>query len=268
MCLKNLKEIIILMEKGDFKSFSNNLEQHYEVLEDGTTVIERCKDCGEIKLFKNLDGYDIYRDCKCVRTYRKQAKLQRFKDLSIIDRNYKSNIFSNSKVLKDTKEYDVYCELYKYTDTFNINKHGYIFTGNVGSGKTFLANCVCNMLEDKGFSVLSFNLGAYLSKIRITPEEEDKLLLAVKDVDMLFIDDLGSEYINRQNGSMWAEEKLFRLFDERYRAGKPIIITTNLNIEDIKEHLKINGIDKIYDRLVGTCKPIAFNWESKRKALN
>ena len=64
---------------------------------------------------------------------------------------------------------------------------------------------------------------------------------------------------------MWAEEKIFRLFDERYRAGKPIIITTNLKVGELKEHLKINGDDKIYDRLKEMCKYIEINWQSKRK---
>ena len=86
-------------------------------------------------------------------------------------------------------------------------------------------------------------------------------------MDLLFIDDLGSEYINRENGKMWGEEKIFRLFDERYRTCKPILITTNLDAGEIKEHLKIKGVDKIYDRLKSECKYREFTWESKRKVL-
>ena len=263
MCITNIKELAKKIKNNDFYFIE---KKPVEVLENGDIVLKRCEVCGEVTEYKTPQGYTFNRDCACVRSYRKQAKLKRFKDLSITDRNAGSNVFSNAQIDKSNiEERNIYQELYKYAENFSIEKHGYIFGGGVGTGKTFLANCVCNMLNEKGFSVLSFSLSAYFNKIRKSIDEEESFISAVKDVDMLFIDDLGSEYINRENGKMWAEEKIFRLFDERYRAGKPIIITTNLKVGELKEHLKINGDDKIYDRLLEMCKYIKFNWESKRK---
>lgn len=262
MCIVNLKELAERLRTGNIPK----IEEKREILENGDIVLKRCEVCGEVTEFKTPQGYTFSRDCACVRSYRKQARLKRFRDLSITDRNAGSNIFSNAQIDKsNSEEREIYQELYKYAEDFGINKHGYIFAGGVGTGKTFLANCVCNMLDEKGFSVLSFSLGAYFNRIRKNIDEEESFISAVKDVDLLFIDDLGSEYINRENGKMWAEEKIFRLFDERYRAGKPIIITTNLKVGELKEHLKINGDDKIYDRLKEMCKYVEFNWKSKRK---
>lgn len=263
MCMVNIKELAEKIKNNDFDFLE---KKPVEILENGDTVLKRCEVCGEVTEFKTPQGYIFNRDCLCMKNYRKQAKLKRFKDLSITDRNAGSNIFSNAQIDKsNAEEREIYKELYKYAEDFNIEKHGYIFAGGVGTGKTFLANCVCNMLNEKGFSVLSFSLGAYFNRIRKNIDEEESFISAVKDVDLLFIDDLGSEYINRENGKMWAEEKIFRLFDERYRAGKPIIITTNLKVGELKEHLKINGDDKIYDRLKEMCKYIEFNCKSKRK---
>ncbi|ALF17418.1 ATP-binding protein [Fusobacterium animalis] len=262
MCVTSIKELAEKIKNNDFDFIER---KPVEVLENGDIILKKCEICGEVTEYKH-QGYDMSRDCACMRSYRKQARLKRFKDLSIIDRNAGSNIFSNAEIDKsNTEERKIYQELYKYAEDFSIEKHGYIFAGGVGTGKTFLANCVCNMLNERGFSVLSFSLGAYFNRIRKNIDEEESFISAVKDVDLLFIDDLGSEYINRENGKMWAEEKIFRLFDERYRAGKPIVITTNLKVGELKEHLKINGVNKVYDRLLEMCKYVEFNWQSKRK---
>ena len=224
MSVTAIKEIIKMLENP---SLIKMKAEEKEVLENGDIVLKRCEKCGEIIDYIH-EGYTMTRDCACMRSYRVQARLKRFQDLSITDRNSKSDIFSNSKKITNFEERAIYEEV---------------------------------------FSVLSFSLGAYFNKIRFSTDEEEKLIQAVKDVDLLFIDDLGSEYINRENGKMWGEEKIFRLFDERYRTGKPILITTNLDAGEIKEHLKVKGVDKIYDRLKSECKYREFNWESKREVL-
>lgn len=105
----------------------------------------------------------------------------------------------------------------------------------------------------------------YFSKIRRSVEYEEELKEAIKEADLLFIDDLGSEQINRKDGALWGEEKLFNLFDIRYRAKKPILITTNLSKEELKEHLKVNNTDKIFSRLNEVIyKALSFNFEDKR----
>ena len=262
-CIDDLKSFI-KKNKLDI-DFSKLPELKIEVLEDGTQVLKRCDVCREITDYQDTNGYELHRDCACVKSWRKQARLKRFKDLSIIDRSQRNNIFKNA-VFESEEERKIYQELYRYAQGFRIDKYGYIFMGDVGTGKTFLASCVCNMLEENNFTVLSFNLSSYLGKIRIDSNNEELLIQAVRDVDLLFIADLGSEYINRENGKMWAEDKLFRLFDERYRTQKPLFITTNLTTGELKEHIKINGSNKIYDRLLEMCKLINFTGESKRKA--
>ena len=51
---------------------------------------------------------------------------------------------------------------------------------------------------------------------------------------MLFIDDLGSEKVSDE----WGKEKIYSIIDTRYRASKPIIITTNLDMVELKEFLR------------------------------
>ena len=90
---------------------------------------------------------------------------------------------------------------------------------------------------------------------------ETNLLSAVRDADLLFIDDLGSEKLSEE----WGKSKLFALIDERYRAGKPILITTNLSLSVLDETLKFNKVDKITDRIYEMVRIIPFTWGSKRR---
>ena len=136
--------------------------------------------------------------------------------------------------------------------------------GNCGTGKTFLANCICNFLIDKGYSVLSFKLADYLRTLREDFEKktsiEGRMLEAIKEADMLFIDDLGSEKVSEE----WGKEKVYSLIDTRYSAAKPILITTNLTSIELIEFLKYKNTDKILDRINEMVKPFYFTWESKR----
>jgi len=147
-----------------------------------------------------------------------------------------------------------------YDKVLKIND-GLLFLGKPGTGKTFLANCICNYLTKHNYTVLSFNLGSYLRTLKDDFSQETIFLKAVEDVDMLFLDDLGSEKVSDE----WGKEKIFAIIDARYRAAKPILITTNLDIFELREFLEFRKSDKILDRINQMTKQFKFVWVSKRK---
>lgn len=230
-------------------------------------ILGRCEICKEVIRYKT-NKYEFMRDCKCMRKYRVEAKLNKFKSLSITDKNFKSDIFMNAKIKKNGAEAELYKKIKNYVKGFdevlNLND-GLLFKGNCGTGKTFLANCICNFLIDKGYAVLSFKLADYLRVLREDFEKktglEGKLLEAIKEADMLFIDDLGSEKLSED----WGKEKLCSLIDTRYGARKPILITTNLTATEMIDFLRYKNSDKILDRINQMTKTFDFTWETKRK---
>ena len=229
-------------------------------------ILITCPKCGEPQLFRE-GKYDIAVDCTCEKQARVTRKLSKFKNMSITARNNSSDIFKNADytVPADQK---ILAKMQKYADNFHkaqADNVGLLLTGTPGTGKTFYANCISNFIQEKGYSVLSFNLSGYLRKIQEGYDKkevsaEDKLLQAVKEVDLLFIDDLGSEKL-----SEWGIEKVYNLIDERYRAKKPIIITTNLDKRGLEHQLDLNGSDKLLDRIAEMTVPFIFDWESRRK---
>ena len=53
--------------------------------------------------------------------------------------------------------------------------------------------------------------------------------------------------------------------DSRYRAKRPVILTTNLSLDEMKETLDIR-YTRIYDRIFEMCYPMQFKGKSWRKA--
>lgn len=77
--------------------------------------------------------------------------------------------------------------------------------------------------------------------------------------DLLIIDDLGVE-----RNTEYAMEQMFHVIDCRYRSRKPMIITTNLKLEEIKNPPDLAHA-RIYDRILERCAPILFDGKNFRE---
>ena len=137
-------------------------------------------------------------------------------------------------------------------------QHGIMFSGNVGTGKTFYACCIANAVIDKGCTAWVTTLQP-LVRALCSYESAEKILKRIRDVGLLVLDDLGSTALND-----FTTDKLFEIVDERYRSGKPLIVTTNLNPDDAwKSNI---GMRRIFDRLRERCRNVVMDGESRRKA--
>ena len=68
---------------------------------------------------------------------------------------------------------------------------------------------------------------------------------------LLIIDDFGME-----RGTEYALEQIYNIVDSRYRSRKPLIVTTNLTLDEIR-HPQDTAHARIYDRLLEMCVPIS-----------
>lgn len=86
----------------------------------------------------------------------------------------------------------------------------------------------------------------------------NKYLERLNDHNLLIIDDLGIE-----RDTEYALEQVYNIIDTRYKSGKPLIITTNLTLEELKNPIDV-AHKRIYDRVLGMCVPVMFNGSNFR----
>ncbi len=145
-------------------------------------------------------------------------------------------------------------------DEMRANNIGVLFYGSVGTGKSFLASCIGNGLIDRQVPVAATNFPRLLNLLQGTYEKQ-ALLDRLSIYKLLIVDDLGVE-----RDSAYAEEQIFNIIDSRSNSELPVIVTTNLTLEEM-EHPTTMQYARIYDRVLAMC-PIRLKLagESRRKA--
>ena len=76
---------------------------------------------------------------------------------------------------------------------------------------------------------------------------------------LLIIDDLGSE-----RNTEYSTEQVYSVIDGRYRSGRPMILSTNLTMREMKDR-RDRAQERIYDRVLERCVPLLVNNENIRK---
>ena len=142
-------------------------------------------------------------------------------------------------------------------DKFYREGKGLLLHGDVGTGKTYIACMIANALIDKGDPVLVTNFARILNTLQGTFEKQE-YLDSLNQFKLLVIDDLGVE---RDTG--FAKEQVFNIIDSRYRAGKPMIITTNLSMQKLATETELSD-KRVYDRIIERCFPVEVSGESRR----
>ena len=136
---------------------------------------------------------------------------------------------------------------------------GLLLFGKVGAGKTFAAACIANALIDSGVPCLVTNFARLVNTISGMYDGKQDYIDGLNRFDLLVIDDLASERDTEYMG-----EIVQNIIDSRYRAGLPLIITTNLTSEELKHPSEIRK-QRIYSRLFEMCIPLEVKHKDRRK---
>ena len=144
-------------------------------------------------------------------------------------------------------------------DTMFERNQGLLFYGDVGTGKSYAAAAVANELLYREVPVIMTSFVKILNEVMKFDKDSGTYINRLNAADLLVIDDLGVE-----RGTDFSLEKIYDIVDSRYRAGKPLIITTNLDMAQMKNCTDIR-YNRIYDRIFEMCYPVRFNGTAWRK---
>ena len=142
-----------------------------------------------------------------------------------------------------------------FVDQFDVwekkNMGLYIWSKTKGSGKTFLASCLCNEIMNKKAIRTRFVSASELIDIaqsgdkNANDEYKRNPMKLLHECKFLVIDDLGQKNL----GSEWLEDILFKLLDDRMTNSRMTMITSNLAIQELPFN------ERITDRINKLCMP-------------
>lgn len=206
-------------------------------------VMCKCEEKREKAAKENLENLD------------KMRKIEKLKSLSLLGERYKAVTFSNSRT-GINPGFDAafnrckkYCELYKETVK---NGCGIYLFGDKGVGKAHLTACMANFLLSKGVPVLFTNLFEISKAVKSTfnresSQTEQILIQKFSNIDVLFFDNLGTEFFTKSSGETWLQGLLFDLINKRYNNQKATIFSSNHSLNSLINERGI--MEKTVDRI-------------------
>ena len=150
-----------------------------------------------------------------------------------------------------------------YALTFAPSAGNLLFVGGTGLGKTFLSACIARAVADRGYSVVYESAGHLFGKLEqakfSSSEEARREAARFTDCDLLILDDLGTEMPGQ-----FVTAAFYTLLNDRILAGKPMVISTNLNIDEAARRYS----PQIASRLQGSFQGLTFVGEDIRILKN
>ena len=136
---------------------------------------------------------------------------------------------------------------------------GLCLFGNVGTGKTYAAACIANALIDKGVRVIMTDFSRVINSMQsFDVRDKNGYISNICDSSLLIIDDLGAE---RQ--SEYALQICEQVINERAKSKKPLILTTNISLETIKNPPDVKYA-RMYSRILEMTVPVQSAGTDKR----
>lgn len=251
------------------ESGAERLAEGDHIVEDGLVYCGKCGSRKQLRVKFGDKTHVVRCVCKCESKELEEKKKQeeyeeqmrrinRLKEASMMDKKYREVTFDKYEVREENKK--VFEMAKKYVDRFQDmykKNQGLLLYGPVGTGKSFTAACIGNYLLDNAKPVIMTSFVKILQDIWENDREAEYITI-LNSASLLIVDDLGTE-----RETDYALEKVYNIIDSRVRANKPMIITSNLELNDMMECEDIRK-KRIYDRILECCYPMYVGGKSFR----
>lgn len=238
-----------LREGTDISSSGDSLEE--------TTTEPQCPICkgaGFVypDVLPNHPDFGIAVPCKCqLKKFEDErlSRLQRYSNLGPLVRLTLDNLITRGRS-SDPENQERFSRTVLAAKAFAQNPDGWlVLMGVSGCGKTHLAAAIANYRLAQGHPALFIVVPDLLDHLRSTfgPNSEisyDELFQQVRDAPLLILDDLGT-----QSSTPWAKEKLYQIINHRFNAQLPMVVTTNITLDELDERLRTRLTDPTLSRI-------------------
>lgn len=192
-------------------------------------------------------GYVSYSPCRAGKAYEDLFSSAELKEAARIPSLYRAMTFANYDSSEMNREALAYA---KALSTGTSGTRGLFLIGPTGVGKTHLAVATLQAWLQTNRSGAFCTVPFLMERLRECvhlQERKSQYLERLSKVDLLVLDDFGAEH-----DTDWVREQLLLIIDARYAEGKPMVITSNLTLEELEAEGGIAS-QRICSRLAGSC---------------
>ncbi len=212
-----------------------------------------CKKCSDT-------GYIDGKYCDCVKILAKQITFENLsKQMPITNQkfeNFDLKFYSTTPDKNGVVPRKVMTGILKmareYCINFSENSKSLLFMGNTGLGKTHLSLSIVSEMVERGYGVIygsAQNLFAEVEKEHFSYSGTNDKMEALLSVDLLVIDDLGTEF-----STTFTQSVFYNIVNTRILNRRPTIINTNLTFAEIEQRYT----PRISSRFLGNYELIKF----------
>lgn len=268
--LHKLSENARIISDSDFSYPPTYLNE-----EDGLQYCSQCHTKRQTRINFPEKGTIVWCDCVCISKHyeaiKEQGKLQEeYERLCRMKNDAFPEIYAKARHWKfeadDHKGDEKSMQIVRnYADNFQkfyAKGAGLLIYGDVGIGKSFAAACVINELLDRGISCLMTDFSTIINELTGRFEGKQDYINYIVSHELLVIDDLGV-----QRSSPYANEIVTNVINARMMSKKPLIVTTNLTMQELLYSKDIN-YKRALSRLFECCLPIDFQGTDRRMQNN
>lgn len=236
-----------------------------------------CKVCQDTGLVTTKNGV---KQCSCFTqkivnvTYKQNNMLNLDEEnFNTFDIAYFSKIADKEKYGSDKSPLENIKQIKAISEKFcenieNKEQKNLLFIGNTGTGKTFLSSCIAKRAIENGYTVLYQTAPILMDMVvesKFATQKDSELkeqYERVFNVDLLIIDDLGTETMNNLKFT-----ELFNILNTRLLKNKKTIISTNLMLPELANEYD----ERVISRLIGNyiiCKFFGDDIRLKKKRMS
>ncbi len=232
--------------------------------EDGLLYCGKCRTPKQTRGEGIAEGRLLSIPCACRRaeideeerqTQRRRADELRSRCLPV--RAMHGSTFSAASDAKHIRIARSYAEKW---DECRAKDIGLLFWGNTGTGKSFTVQCIANALLDRQIPIKYYTSVQLVARL-MEKEGRETFMDALRKAPLLIIDDVGAE-----RDTPFSREQLCAVIDDRSEARKPLIVTTNYTLDEMR-NCQDHAQQRLFDRITALCVPVAVVGESRRREI-
>lgn len=175
----------------------------------------------------------------------------------------KSHTFDTAELNSENQKQVKYCRNYatRFDELYARGK-GLLLYGPPSTGKSYLSDCIANELLANGRTVKFTSSIAVVEKFGyFSRDEYESYAFEIVRPDLYILDDFGAE-----RDTAFSLERVHDTIEYRTSSGKPLIVTTNYSLEEMKSATDIRKV-RTFERIFACCFPVPFTGISFRKKM-